>query len=109
MSVDGFRNYLQLKGFVVRKQIPYYVRWVSMFLQFCNGHADQATFEQKLDSFLSGIGKRYEQWQIDQAKEAVSLYNFFSGRKSSTTHKKSWDSDADWKKNWRDDEKNAAA
>ncbi len=96
MSVDGFRNYLQLKGFVVHKQIPYYLQWVAQFLQFCDAHPDQTTFEQRLNSFLSNIGKRYEQWQINQAKEAVSLYNFFIGRKLSTTPQKGRDWDADW-------------
>jgi integron integrase len=96
MSVDGFRNYLQSKGFVIKKQIPYYVRWVTLFLQFCGGHADDKTFDQKLNSFVSSIEKKYEQWQLDQAREAVSLYNFFIGRKTPTIHKKDRDWNADW-------------
>jgi integron integrase len=98
MSVDGFRKYLQLKGFVGQKQIPYYLQWATQFLQFCDAHPDQATFEQRLNSFLSNIGKRYDQWQINQAKEAVSLYNFFIGRKVSTTPQKGSDWNADWVK-----------
>jgi integron integrase len=96
MAVDGFRKYLQLKGFVIQKQIPYYVRWVTMFLQFCDAYPDDKTFERKLNSFVSSIGKKYEQWQLDQAKEAISLYNFFIGRNTPTIHKKGRDWNADW-------------
>jgi hypothetical protein len=55
MSVDGFRNYLQSKGFVNQKQIPFYMQWVTMFLQFCGSYHDGTSFEQRLDSFLSSI------------------------------------------------------
>jgi integron integrase len=96
MSVDGFRNYLQSKGFVNQKQIPFYMQWVTMFLQFCGSYHDETSFEQRLDSFLSSIGKRHEQWQINQAKEAVSLYNFFIGRNLSQDPKKG----RDWDENW---------
>ena len=98
MSVDGFRNYLQSKGFVVQKKIPYYLQWVTQFLQFCDAHTEETLFEQQLKSFLSNIGKRFERWQIDQAKEAVSLYHFFIGRKLSATTNKGWDWDTDWVK-----------
>jgi nucleoid-associated protein YejK len=36
MSVDEFCNYLQSKGYVLKKQIPYSSGWVSQFLQFSN-------------------------------------------------------------------------
>lgn len=96
MSVDGFRNYLQIKGLVDQRHIPYYAQWVIRFLQFCDDGPDKATFEQKLNDFLSCIGKKYEQWQVDQAKEAVSLYHFFIGRKDSTKRKKGRNWDEDW-------------
>jgi integron integrase len=98
MSVDGFRKYLQSKGLVVQKQIPYYVQWVTQFLRFCDAHPDTTTFDQQLSSFLSDIGKKYEKWQVNQAKEAVSLYNFFAGRNISKTHKKGRDWDTEWVK-----------
>ena len=80
VSMDEFRNYLLLKRFVPERQVPYYTRWVSGFLQYCNTHEKLSAPEQQLNRFLSDMGKRCEQWQVDQAREAISLYRFFVGR-----------------------------
>ena len=96
MSVEDFCNYLQSKGFISKKQIPYYSRWVTRFLQFSNTLSDKMPPEQQMHNYLSGIEKRCEQWQIDQAKEAVSLYLFFVSRKKQPVSKKSRDWNEDW-------------
>ena len=96
MSVDDFCNYLQSKGFVTEKQIPYYSRWVTRFLEHSNALSDQMPPEAQMHHFLSGIGKKHEQWQIDQAKEAISLYLFFTNRKTPPAAKKG----LDWNKDW---------
>jgi len=96
MSLDEFCNYLQSKGYVLKKQIPYYSRWVSQFLQISSTRSDQIPVDQQMDHFLSSIEKKCEQWQIDQAKEAISLYLFFISRKRSPVAKKERDWNTDW-------------
>ncbi len=96
MSVEDFCNYLQSKGFVSKKHIPYYSRWVSQFLQFSKSRSDQLPPEQQMQDYLSSIEKRCEQWQIDQAKEAISLYLFFVSSKKQTVSKKRRDWNEDW-------------
>ena len=96
MSVEEFCIYLQSKGFVSKKQIPFYSRWVTSFMQFGNTRSDQTPPEHQMLEYLESIKKRCEQWQIDQAKEAISLYLFYCSRKSPPARKK----DQDWNENW---------
>ena len=73
MSVEGYCNYLQSKRFVAQKQIPFYARWVTQYLQFCNSIEDQTTPEKNVTDFLCKIGKRCEQWQVAQGSKGSSL------------------------------------
>ena len=96
MSVEEYCNYLQSKRFVAQKQIPFYARWVTQYLQFCNSIEDQTTPEKNVNDFLCKIGKRCEQWQVAQAKEAISLYQFFIGRQRPQPAKTGGDWNEDW-------------
>ena len=96
MSVVDFCNYLQSKGFVTEKQMPFYSRWVTGFLQHSGKLSDQMPPEDQMHHYLSSIAKKCEQWQIDQAKEAISLYLFYSSRKTPPPAKTT----QDWNKDW---------
>ena len=96
MSVEDYCNYLQSKRFVTEKQIPFYARWVTQYLQFCNSRTDVSTPDHQADDFLCKIGKRYEKWQVIQAKEAISLYQFFVSRRRPQAAKGGCDWNADW-------------
>ena len=36
MSLENFRNYLVSKSLVLENQLPYFIKWVDGFLQFCS-------------------------------------------------------------------------
>lgn len=81
MSLEKFRNYLVSKSLVAENQLPYYIKWVDDFLQFCSANNDSSDPKVLVEPFLKALGKNRKQWQVDQAKEAISLYNFFINRR----------------------------
>jgi hypothetical protein len=98
MVLEKFRNYLKSKGFVIESQLPYYIKWVEAFLHFCKGQADPTAPVDLVAPFLDALARNRKDWQVKQAKEAVSLYLFFlDGPGRNYDHK----SDG-WEKQWRD-------
>ncbi len=77
MNLEKFRNYLELKCLIIETQLPYYIKWVDDFLQFCRADSSSSDPQALVKPFLKTLAKQREQWQVDQAKEAISLYHFF--------------------------------
>ena len=96
MSIEDYCNYLQLKGFVSEKHIPFYSKWVGRFLHFCKIDFGATADGESVENFLSHIGKNHPQWQVDQAKDAVSLYLFYTRRGKSRPLPKSLHWNAQW-------------
>jgi integron integrase len=80
MKLEEFRNYLEKKSKVYKTHLPFYINWAKSFLQYCNGEIDFGNPTKQVDSFLIHTGKRYEQWQVEQAREAIRLYCYFTGK-----------------------------
>jgi integron integrase len=77
MNLSGFGNYLEFCRNVPKKQRSFYIRWVEAFVRFCETHGGYSEPEKRIDPFLQEFGRRREQWQVDQAKEAARLYCYF--------------------------------
>ena len=84
MKIEDYRNYLEKKNDINNKHIPFYVNWVRSFLKYCKGKIDFGNPTKQIDLFLIQTGKRYEQWQVDQAQEAIRLYCYFAGKTDKT-------------------------
>ena len=81
MHLEEFQNYLKTKQIVPEQQLSYYSRWVIEFLQFCQGDGDSSVSDETVQEFLAKISKYREQWQVDQARKAISLYGYFQRRR----------------------------
>jgi hypothetical protein len=81
MNLEVFQNYLKTRQIVPEHQLSYYSRWVIEFLQFCQGDGDGAVSEETVQEFLAKISKYREQWQVDQARKAIALYEYFQRRR----------------------------
>lgn len=68
-----FQNYLLEKGRVASKKIPFYLQWVHKYQNFIreNG-ADNSIW-----AFQKTLISQCEDWQIDQAADAVKQYLYF--------------------------------
>ena len=96
MTLEKFRNYLIKKGYVINSQLPYYIKWVEAFLHFCKGQADPSGPVDLVEPFLKAFGRNRKDWQVQQAKEAVSLYLFFLDSRDRNREGKA----AGWEEEW---------
>jgi hypothetical protein len=61
MSLENFRNYLVSKSLVLENQLPYYIRWVDSFLQFCRAKTNASDPQELVEPFLKTLGNKCEQ------------------------------------------------
>ena len=95
--MQNFNNYLESKRIVPKKQVPYYVVWVSQFLNFFNKKPTDNFTSEEIDQFLKYLTKRKEEWQVNQASESIRIYQFYKTRKNRPENIKNKDSDSQWK------------
>ncbi len=97
MVLDEFHNFLKSKNKASDKHISFYINWCRQFIQFCNTKSEGAISEHQIGPFLKHMGSRYEQWQVDQAREALSLYCHFISRNNKNYTTTNTNSDETWK------------
>ncbi len=79
--MEEFRQYLQNSRAANTNALKFYVLWVTHFLNYCNKHPDDEFNEQDIDAYLKSLTKKYEQWQVDQARQAIEIYRFWKSRR----------------------------
>jgi len=95
--VKGFRPYLERYGKLTEIQIPFYVSWVSAAYQYA-GEARHVLLKNKAESaFLHETSKKYENWQVKQARHALSLYRHYLETERGNNKNNSADSKTDTK------------
>lgn len=84
-TLPEFQQYLLSRKLVPEKNAPYYAYWVSRYLAFSN-RLENMDKAEMLQRFLDDLQSRQhmEDWQVQQAREAVQLYtNHFLGGNTS--------------------------
>jgi len=95
--MEQYKSYLLKKRVVTESKVPYYIAWVSKFYAFCDKKVGDEVSSGDVEKFIRYLAKFREDWQINQAREAIDLYRFI-GRKKSNNHKKNdMNSDSLWK------------
>ena len=83
--LPDFQEFLLPHKLVSEKNVPFYVLWVSKFISFMNGNRDIAK-DSALLAFLEQLPKKkkIEDWQLQQAEEAVKIYlrHFLKAKKT---------------------------
>jgi integron integrase len=76
-----YKQFLENLNRVPKMHIPYYLSWVRQFQYFAysQGVLPESAEGPLLDEFLSHLSSFREDWQLDQAKDAVRLYLYFHG------------------------------
>jgi len=73
-----FKDFLARKHHVPEKRLPYYLRWVSRFHEFCNRSNLDDNAPESIAAYVHELAKNLEDWQVQQAKEAVRLFRYFT-------------------------------
>ena len=77
--LPDFQQFLLHRKLVPENQVSFYAFWGSRFVRFLNS-ADDKPISLKIQSFLDTLkgDPKLLDWQIAQAKDAVTLYlNYF--------------------------------
>lgn len=82
-TLHAFEEYLADRQLVQKKQLPYFARWVSNYLSFCEKSALEPDSEDQVQAFLQFMAKGKEEWQVKQAREAIRLFLFYLSRTGS--------------------------
>ena len=74
-TLPEFQDFLASRKLVPEKNVPYYARWVSNFLDFSNKSQD-VSYDLRVEAFLNYLKPQKDivDWQVQQAKEALQLY-----------------------------------
>jgi integron integrase len=97
MPLDDFGNCLKSCKNINQKHLSFYIKWAGDFIRFCKMQPGLNNPEKLIQPFLTRLAKRHEQWQVDQAKEAVNLYCYFICTKNAPPGTIGTASIADWK------------
>lgn len=98
-DLKTFEQYLCQKRLITEKQLPYYLHWVSRFISFCEKNNASVNDDGQIESFLRLLAKSKEEWQVNQAREALRIFLFFLSHKDETDH--SLQDEPDVKLAWR--------
>jgi integron integrase len=77
-DLQAFERYLADKRIVPEKKVSYYVHWVSRFLTFCKKAKVTSTDDRQVEPFLQKLAKSNEEWQVNQAREALRLFFYYT-------------------------------
>ena len=97
MDLEKFGNYLESKSNVPKNVRPFYVRWVEGFVRFCGNYSEPSEPEELMEPFLKKFCRSHEQWQVEQAREAVRLYCYYMKKKDMPLDDGGLVSVGDWK------------
>lgn len=95
--LDHYRSYLQSKGIVPTKKIPFYVHWVNRYSHYRKSAKPGTDAEIATAQFLSQLEKSKEPWQVNQARDAVSLFLLYVERLNHPQRCRSTESYISWK------------
>jgi integron integrase len=78
--MDQFLLYLQNKQIIKPSQRSFFIKWVTDLHRTCNKEPGQHISQAEIDAYLSKLVKKYQDWQVDQAKDAIRLYLYYLNR-----------------------------
>ena len=85
--INIFMNYQEfLKSkHIPQKKITFFLFWVNQYNQLCKKNKLKSSSADKINTFILSLEKKYEPWQVTQAKEAVRLFLYW--QKTNTDQK----------------------
>jgi hypothetical protein len=83
-----FQDFLSRKQHIPENRLPYYLRWVSRYHEYCSRHNIDGDLSDAIAAYLQDLAKHYEDLQVQEVREAVRLYRYFTGLQAVTSAEK---------------------
>ncbi len=71
-------DYSEIKEFIQKKfkvsshKLPYYIKWIRLYEK---NKSNKVCFKKDIKSFTIYLQSLYQDWQVEQAEKAVTLYH----------------------------------
>ena len=78
--MQEFRNYLVSIRFVTKKQSHIYQLWVKNLYDFISKSPGSDVTNEDIDKYIKSITKHKQDWQVQQAQEAIRVYMHYKNR-----------------------------
>ncbi|MCP3955745.1 MAG: tyrosine-type recombinase/integrase, partial [Desulfobacterales bacterium] len=75
----------------------FYINWVVQFFNHCHKHPDEDFSPEELEGYLKFKSRTCEQWQLEQAREAIEVYRLWTNRRDDKSNPVRMDTRAQWK------------
>jgi integron integrase len=75
--MQSFIEFLSHDGSVSERSRPYFARWVAKYVAYSRRESIDGN---SMGQFLAWIADKYEDWQVDQARQALRLYLYYRSR-----------------------------
>ena len=93
-TLPGYQQFLENKNLVAGKKLSYYLHWVSSFITYCREKECSPAEDSRIAPFLALLAKTREDWQVNQAREALRLYHFYLAQAEKANGATSLETDA---------------
>jgi len=80
-----FEEYLTIRRVIPEKKLSYYLHWVNSFIASCQEREVSFNDSHQVDPYLNLLAKSKEEWQVNQARDALRMYHFFISRAEERT------------------------
>jgi integrase len=94
--MEQFTQFLQKKRIATPKQRPYFVKWVLDLNTYCKKKPGEPIEQDDINRFLSAHTDQLEDWQMQQAQDAIRLYIFFQNKNKTNTVVEASDAGKAW-------------
>jgi hypothetical protein len=78
--MDQYLSYLRNKEIIKPSQRSFYIKWVTDLHRTCHKEPGPDISQAEIDAYLSKLVRKYQDWQVDQAKDAIRLYLYYFDR-----------------------------
>ncbi len=75
---NNFRSFLEEKCCIPDKRVSFFLYWITQYHKFNKSSTLPDT--ERVKAFLRVLARKYEEWQVNQAKRAISLYSYYANR-----------------------------
>ena len=97
-QINLFSQFLIDKELVSESKLSFFTNWVVKFLKHEKLPCDSLISEESIPPFLEYLQKTKEDWQVNQAQEAIRLFIFFQWQvQNKISSQEGTNSDSKWK------------
>ncbi len=95
--MQAFKTYLLARRMASPKAVDFYLHWVRQLHRYSHKSVGDSLSRQEIESYLKHLSKKHEQWQVDQAAQAIKLYQFFVTRNETASARRTLGTDDQWR------------